>query len=636
MNFYFIIGSNHFYLLNYGLLFIVFFFFGFYMIRLLIRIILYPFRILFYVYHKLTYYFTGERIVYIKIPSKFTYFEKTGIIKILTDKEEHNYFLFLLMLDKIGEEEKIKKVILEIPSLEALEWNQIEDIIKVIEKLREKGKVIHAYVEEGGIKTLLVASSSNFRYCGDWAQFITVLPHFEQFYLGDFFKNLGIQFDVFTAGKYKSAGEMYQRNKISPSAKENIIELIQDKRSEILKQFLKTPNMNQSDIKKIWNLFLNQSIVSATELFQLGFFHQFMDQVQLIDYVSENKSPFIPNEIEHNIQGQGDAIKKDKDQKYEEKTDKKIKVITQDQFLKMNYKKNYKLLPFITKPESIALVVMDGIILRGDEDDEAKSGTINAKGYIKIIEELKESKEKAVIIFVNSPGGMSDASEFLYQHIRKLSRIKPVYILQGNVAASGGYYISCAGNKIYAYNSTITGSIGVLRLRPTLYNLYKKLKINKSKLMFDKTTEIFSESSPLKKESKELLQKTTLDAYQIFLDRVARGRGKLIEQVKHFAEGRVYSSFRFKEAGLLDGITNFIDLIQIIKQELGIKKEKKVMLNFYPLVKFDLKEILNVKNLLTDNRIDILNRGLNIFKFLQKDLYISIDALNLYFEKWIK
>lgn len=576
----------------------------------------------------------GDKILHIKIPSKFTYFEKMGIIKLFTDKKEYNYFMFLILMKKIIEEKKIKKVILEIPSLEGLDWIQIEDLISIIEKIRKSGKIVYGYIEEGGIKTLMLASSCDYRYTGDWAQFITVLPHFEQFYLGDFFKNFGIQFDVFTAGKYKSAGEMYQKNKISPAAKENILELIQDRRKEIFKQFSKTPNIKESEIKKLWDLFLNQSIVTAQNLSQVGFIHKFVDQVQLIEFIKDNESPFIPSEIEHNVQGQGDTIPKQKTKdKLAVYTDKqKLKVIPIEKFLKMVHKKEYSLLPFLNPPVSIALLVMDGIIISGEEDDEAKSGTINAKGYIKVIEELKDSSDKAIIIFVNSPGGMSDASEFLYQEIRKLSRIKPVFVLQGDVAASGGYYISCAGNKIFSYDSTITGSIGVIRLRPVLDKLYKKLKINKSKLMFDKTTEIFSESTPLKKESKDLLQKTTNQAYHIFINRVAKGRGKLEEQVMHFAEGRVYTAFRFKEAGLIDENINFLDLLELIKKELQLKENKKLLINLYPLVKFDIKQILNIKNLAKENRIKEL---FGIIDLLKKDWYLSLETLNIYLNKFL-
>jgi protease-4 len=626
--------SNHFFFLKLYFIEWFFDFFWLYMIRILVFILLFPFRFLFYLYYKLNYLFSGDKVVHIKIPEEFAYFEKIGIIKFISEKEEINYFLFLILMNKIAEESKIKKVILEIPSLEGLDWNQIEDIISVIERIRKSGKLVYSYVEEGGIKTLMVASSCDYRYTGDWTQFTTVLPHFEQFYLGDFFKSLGVKFDVFTAGKYKSAGEMYEKNKISAPAKENILELIQDKRNEIYQQFLKTSGLKKSDIQKLWNLFLNQSIVTAQELFELGFIHQLMDQVQLVEFITEEQSPFISSQIEHNVQGQGDTILKTSEIK--EKPKSKLKRITFEEYVKMILKKEYKLFPFVNQPVPIALVVMDGIIIKGKEEDQAKSGTVNAKGYIKILQEVMDSAEKAVLLYINSPGGMSDASELLYQQIRKLSRKKPVFILQGNVAASGGYYISCAGNKVYAYHSTITGSIGVLRLRPVFHQLYKKFKINKSKLMFDKTTDIFSESTPLSKESRELLQKTTMDAYKIFLDRVARGRGKLTEQVKHFAEGRVYSAFRFKEAGLIDDLTNFVGLLEQIKKELQLKENQKLMINFYPVVKFDLKSLLNIKKLLTDNRSNLLE---GISKWLYTftlDWYISIEALSIYLEKRFK
>lgn len=603
------------------------------MLDIIFKIFLLPFRFVFYLYNKITYAFLSEKTLYLKIPSSLSYYEKTGILKFLKEKEENHYFSFLLQLNHIAEENKIKNLILEIPSIENLEWNQVEDIIFLLQKIRSNGKTIYGYADEGGIKTILILASCDFRYTGDWSQFYIILPHFEQFYLGDFFKNIGIEIEVFSAGKYKSAGEMYSKNKISSYAKENILELIEDRRKFIYNYILQTPNIKDEIKNKLWQMFLDQSIISGKDLFNIGFIHQLVDKVCLKEYIAEKKSPFISTVIEHSIQGQGDTKSKN-NETIKENGSKFPEIITKEQFLSIINKHHFKFNNLVKLPE-VAILVMDGIITKGDEESHPKAGIINAYGYIKLLKELKDSKEKAIVIYINSPGGMSDASELLYQEIRKLSRIKPVYILQGSVAASGGYYISCAGNKIYSYHSSITGSIGVLRLRPFLQELYKKFKINKSKLMFDKTTSIFSESTPLNKESKDLLEKSTNETYHIFLERVARGRGKLIEQVKHFAEGRVFTAYRFKEAGLVDENITFLELLEIIKQDLKLKKPQKIRLNFYPIIKLNVKELFNIKNLLQNSEIYYLKNFINVSNFFNKDWYISLESINLFFNKEI-
>ncbi|MCS7204821.1 MAG: S49 family peptidase [Leptospiraceae bacterium] len=565
-----------------------------------------------------------ERDLYLQIPTSFSFYHKAGLLRFFFDKKEINYFFFLVLLEKVSKEKKIKNVLIEIPSIEDLSFTQVEDIVHLLEKIKNSGKTLYAYIEEGGIKTLLVASVCHYRYAGDWAQFSVLLPKLDQFYLGDFLRSFGIRLEVYAMGKYKSAGEIYTRNKISPYAKENFIELIQDQRKIIQDMLFRSHGLSQEQKEKLWNLFLKQSIINAKELQSLGFIHDLVDKVQFREFVQSQSNPTIPNEIQHSIQGQGDILPKETNETSMKKPTRKLMEF--EQFYKVQRRKEITLFPQIRKKQ-LAIVVMDGIILRGDEEDEPRSNAINSKGYAKILQELRESPESAVLIYLNSPGGMSDASELLFQEIRKLSRIKPVYVLQADVSASGGYYISCGGNKVFSYRSTITGSIGVLRMRPNLKELYKKLKIQKSKLMFDKTSEIFSEAMDLTEEGKKLLENSTREIYSVFLDRVARGRGKDISYVKKFAEGRVYSATRFKEAGLIDEITTFNETIAMIKKDLKLTEKQPLFLNLYPMVKIDFREILRIRKLFSQNMFFDLKK---IFFIMKTPLLISIEGLECY------
>lgn len=585
------------------------------MIKILFFILTFPFRVFLYLYNKITYFFTKEKILFLRIPQKFTYYEKVGLINLLQELEEENYFDFLLLLRNISQEKKIKKVIVYVPSLEELSWNVIEELIQLIHTIRENKKEVYTYLEGGGIKSLLVASTGNFRYSGDWNQFSVTLPFFDEFYLGDFLKNLGIEVEIFSAGKYKSAGEIFSRNTISKYAKENYFELLNVQRNLIYQSFLEQKHLSEDTINKMWNLFKNQSIVSSLDLYKIGFFNELIEYVQLKEYVNEGSSKNTNNFKEDKLKQNSKFIKQEK------KIEKNI--IEREDFIKIFKKKEFVLFPFTKKKIPIALVVMDGIITMGEEGSP-RAGTIKAKSYAKILQELKDSKERVVLIYLNSPGGMSDASEILYQEIGKLSRTKPVYILQGSVAASGGYYISCAANKIFSNKFTITGSIGVLRIRPNLKKLYKKYKINKAKFLFDKTTEIFSEDADLKKDSKLLLQNTTYQTYEIFLDRVARGRKIEKENLKKFAEGRVFSSVDFQKNGLIDKLATFYSVLDEIKKDLNLHQEK-IVLNYYPKIKFDFRDLLNFKNLYKLNLS--LAQFVNLF---YKEYLISLDGLAYY------
>ncbi|MFN3604445.1 MAG: signal peptide peptidase SppA [Leptonema sp. (in: bacteria)] len=592
------------------------------MIQLGLQLVFFPIRFLVYLYFKIRYFLTKPKILFIKIPTQFSLYERGSFIRFFREPEV-DYFDFLIFLKKVAEEKKIEKIILYIPSLESLYWNQVEDTLVLLEKIKKSGKEIHSYVEEGGLKSLLIASVGTFRYSSDWSQFVVVLPFYEQFYLKNFLKTIGIEVEVFAAGKYKSAGEMYSRNRISKFAKENYKELLENRRQFILELFLRQENLSKDLVKKLWELFKNQSIISSKELLELGFFTDTIDLVQLKEFVSNGGTKTIETNIYHPVKGLGDTIQ-------ENKTKKEIKSILEyENFLKLAKKREFLLFPYVNKAVPIALLVMDGVIVLGEEEEEPKTDKIHARAFSKVIQELQESKEKAVIIYLNSPGGMSDASEILYQEIKKLSRIKPVYVFQGSVAASGGYYISCAANKIFANHFTITGSIGVLRLRPNFVKLYRKYKIHKEKFLFDKTTEIFSESSILKKESRKLLKNSAIYIYNAFLDRVAKGRGTTIEFVKKFAEGRVYTSLAFKKNQLIDHVGSFLDIFEEIKKDLKISDLQRIKIYRYPHIKFGIEDLIAFRK--TFRKFHAFSL-MDYFKILNKDLYFSLEGLLFFIE----
>lgn len=591
------------------------------MFLFLVQLLLLPLRLLIYLNYKITYFFSKKKIVLISIPKRFSLFQRIGFLRIL--QEEENYFDFLLFLKKISEEPKVEKVILYIPFLEGLSWTQIEDILYLLETIKQKGKTIYSYVEEGGIKSLVLASVGDHRYSGDWSQFTILLPFFEQFYLKGFLNALGVQVEVFAAGKFKSAGEMYSKNSISKYAKENYKEIIRNRRELIFRFFLNQKHLPETLIQNLWKLFLNQSIISSKELLEIGFFNELIDFVQLKEFIITGKSPRIEFYVYHEVQGKADTLSDKKLHKEENN------IIEQNDFLKLAKKREFNLFSFITKQISVALVVMDGIIYMGEENESPKPGSIAAKSYCKIFRELKESKEKVVLIYLNSPGGMSDASEILYQEIRKLSRIKPVYVFQGSIAASGGYYISCAANKISANRFTITGSIGVLRIRPSVKKFYNRYKIKKERLFADKTTDIFSEATNLNKESIRLLNKTTIETYYIFIDRVSKGRGISFNEIIKFAEGKVFSSEVFCTNQLIDQISTFIEVFEQIREDLKIPKKSKFKIHHYPLVKVELKNLLNMRNRFSFTNDWNLE---HVEKFFNKNLLTSLESLVLYFK----
>ena len=247
-----------------------------------------------------------------------------------------------------------------------------------------------------------------------------------------------------------------------------------------------------------------------------------------------------------------------------------FRFLEMDQAEKRYQRKRFQ--PFrIRRYPSVALVSCEGMIVWGDEQPD--SGRIGALSMRKIFRDLEDSKNEAIFLYINSPGGLSDASEALYQDIYRLSRSRPVFAIIGPVAASGGYYMACAANRIYSPDLSLTGSVGVLRMRPELSGLYRKLGIHKQRVRFGPTTDLLSEAGNLSKKSQALLDESMDRAYNLFLDRVGRSRGLNRKETDLRGRGKVYTGSQFRSEGMVDRKGGFIEAFRDFRKEAGFGEQ---------------------------------------------------------------
>jgi protease-4 len=210
-----------------------------------------------------------------------------------------------------------------------------------------------------------------------------------------------------------------------------------------------------------------------------------------------------------------------------------------------------------------------------------KIGVIPVEGAItesetvvsQLVEFRKDRRIRAIILRVNSPGGGVAPSQEIYREIRKTIKKKRVIASMGGVAASGGYYISSAADKIVADPGTLTGSIGVIVEFVQLKELMQKIGVDMEVLKSGEFKDIGSPYRKLTEGDKELIQKLILDIQKQFVEAVARGRNLPIEKVRQIADGRILSGFQGKELGLVDELGNFEDAVELAKTMSGIKGE---------------------------------------------------------------
>jgi protease IV len=225
----------------------------------------------------------------------------------------------------------------------------------------------------------------------------------------------------------------------------------------------------------------------------------------------------------------------------------------------------------------VALIGIEG----GISDGESKNNPLpipifggqSAGGYSvarAIRKAAQDENIKAIVLYVDSPGGSALASEIIWREVTRAKTVKPVVAVMGNVAASGGYYVSCAATRILAAPSTITGSIGVFMLHLSNAGLWEKLGFTTETIKMAQHSDFFSPDRLLSSSEKENVNKSVQHIYDTFKTRVANGRNLSLEAVETVAKGRVWTGLQAFENGLVDEIGTVFDGLQVARALAGL------------------------------------------------------------------
>jgi len=202
-------------------------------------------------------------------------------------------------------------------------------------------------------------------------------------------------------------------------------------------------------------------------------------------------------------------------------------------------------------------------------------GTITESDLLvsQLVEFRKDRRIKAIILRVNSPGGGVGPSQEIYREIRKTVETKKVVASLGSVAASGGYYVASAANKIVANPGTLAGSIGVIMEFVQVEELLKKIGVSVEVLKTGEFKDIGSFHRKLSERDREMIRSLVFDVQRQFVEAVAQGRDLPVEKVREIADGRILSGAQCKDLGLVDQLGNFEDAVELAKALTGIKGE---------------------------------------------------------------
>ncbi len=348
---------------------------------------------------------------------------------------------------------------------------------------------------------------------------------------------LDVQFEIFYVGKYKSATEPFRFEKMSDENRIQVREYVNTLYDIFIRDIAASRNIPEAELRRIANDFDGRSP-------ELALKSRLIDRIAYEDEVLEMMKTKI---------GLG-------------KKDKLNRVKIGDYFAAKGKKTDF------SAKDKIAVVYAEGTISDGDDETP---GSIHDGKYVKILRKIRQDESiKAVVLRINSPGGSVLASENIFREIDLLRKSgRPVIASMGDVAASGGYYIACQADSIFAEPNTITGSIGVFGMIPMLANTMKtNLGITYDTVRTGKYSAFGTPFYNFSADEKQLIQERVNHTYEDFLQKVALGRKKSRDQVNEIAQGRVWPGNRAKELGLVDDIGGLDRAIAAAAKMAGVEK----------------------------------------------------------------
>jgi len=330
------------------------------------------------------------------------------------------------------------------------------------------------------------------------------VPYFKD--MGD---KLGITVNAIHIGKYKGAGENFSRNSMSDQYKESIEKILNDR------------------------LDLFSGSVSERRGIEKSVFAGRIDKGEMV-FITPRQA--LELKLVDKLMSFDDVMK-DKSLKTKQLVDVSDYIIPEEN----------------NGAARIAVIFAEGNIVDGHIETAFGDDTINPEKFERILSRIKKDKDiKAIVLRVNSPGGSALASEKILRKITNIKQDMPVVVSMGPVAASGGYYISCQADKIFADPYTITGSIGVVSLLPNLKGISEKIGIKNETIVKGKYSDIFNLTKDESQDDIQIIRNSMEKIYTEFKARVSAGRNISEIELEKIAQGQIWTGRQAKENGLVD------------------------------------------------------------------------------------
>ncbi|MBL6751030.1 MAG: signal peptide peptidase SppA [Nevskia sp.] len=456
-------------------------------------------------------------------------------------------------LDAAASDPRIPLAVLKLDDLEGAGLPQLQEVAVAMQKFRAAGKPIYVYGESFDQNQYYLAAQADEVSLDPMGALLLEGYGVYTNYFKDALDKLGVQVNVFRVGEYKSAVEPFLRNDMSEEAKA----------------------ANRAWLADLWKVY-NDGVSAARKLPANAADAYARDFApELLKHSGDAAAYALDAKLVNRIETLREFRKRIADKVGFDKDKGTFHQIDFASYLRAVHREQQR--PPATK---IALVVAQGEIVDGEsQNDSAGGDTISAL----LDSARRDTNVSAVLLRVNSPGGSVFASEKIRRAVQALHEEgKPVVVSMSTLAASGGYWISMGSDRIFAEPSTITGSIGIFGLIPTVDQPLGKLGIHTDGVGTTPLAGAFRVDRPLSPEAKAIAQSEVERGYHQFISGVAKGRNLAVDKVDAMARGRVWSGAAAKDLGLVDELGGLKDAERAAAQLAKLKPDAYRLEEMHP------------------------------------------------------
>ena len=508
---------------------------------------------------------------------------------LFADMEESGltYFDLIKTLNIALTDPKIQALVAKI-NITKLGLSQIQELRQIIQNFTANGKKTYLFSSSmgslgQGTDEYYLATAFDKIYMQPNADLGITGIGLEIPFIKDTLQKIGVEAEFYTRYEYKNAAASLTQTKFTPQDKQQLSQLGKSIYTIIRDDIAIARNLKTTEVDRL----INQAPLSAEEALN----------ARLIDGIM-----------------------------YYSDLEQYIKQETKGKFIKFSdYAANYQLNE--GKRPTIAYLALEGTIMDGESSqlNLPSDLTIGAETVIKQLKAIKRNKNiKALVLRINSPGGTYSASQIIFHELKKLNL--PIVVSMGDYAASGGYFIALAGNKIVADSLTITGSIGVLGGKIVIEKLWQKLGTNWEKIYFGTNAGIISQNHKFSVSEKAAFNKSLNNIYKDFTNHVIKERHLDNKVIDKLARGRVWLGIDAVQNGLVDMLGGIDTALEEAKKLAGIESKQKFSIAVYPKPKTlaeKLNEFIRISPQITINRlaskIGLDIQDINVLKQLQYD-----------------